>query len=98
MEVKFNKKLVTYLLIRRRRKIVIPSKDFEKWVYIHENVMVPVCVKTHIWLSFSKSKSFPIGFRGQQLWWVKAAIQMIRFVNETACPCLVNECEHLNWV
>jgi len=67
-------------------------------VHIHENVMIPVCVKTHIWPSYSKSESWPIGSREQQSSWVKAAVQAIHTINWTEFLSLVNECEHKDWV
>jgi len=82
-EWKFNsKKLVTCLLIRRRKRMIFLSWNIQKWVYIHENVMIPVCIKTHFSLTCSKSETFAIGFRGRNLWLVKAAFQMISLVNE----------------
>jgi len=57
------KKLVTYLLTRCRREIIVPSEDIQKWVYIHEYVMIHVCVKTHAWPSYSKSEPWKTGFR-----------------------------------
>jgi len=60
--------------------------------------MIPVCVKTHVWLSYSKSESWQIGFREQQFSWVKSAVQVIRIVNETEFLSPVNECKHKVWV
>jgi len=59
---------------------------------------MPVGVKTHVGLSCLKSVSWQIGFRNQKFSRVKAAVHVIRIVNETKFLSPVHECEHESWM
>jgi len=77
-----------------RVEVIAPSEDMQKWVHTIWNGIIPVCVKTHVWLSCSNSESCQSGFRELQFSQVRSAVQAIRIVNETEFLSPVNECEH----
>jgi len=78
--------------------MLVSSGDIQKWVYIHKSVVILVCVETHVGLSYLRSVSWQIVFRNQKFSRVKAAVHVIRIVNETEFLSPVHECEHESWM